>query len=264
MITELSSRSLIKVTGADSMAFLQSQFSNDLNRLNRHQAQITLYCQYQGKVIAVIWLFKDSQNFYLSIPKELVEIVLSKLETYKLMSQVNFEDISQEFFLYGLIDEKNKDSFWLINNLHILISQERIGVTTSIDNWESACVKNMLAEIYKSNTETLTPQALNFDINELGVSFSKGCYPGQEVVARMHYLGNAKRRMYRFKSNIHVNPGSGLFVSSSKSMRPSGVVVSSVYLDGESYFLGTLESTHQKEQISLNTENDSKVTLLDV
>ena len=102
------------------------------------------------------------------------------------------------------------------------------------------------------------------DIDQLGVSFTKGCYPGQEVVARMHYLGNAKRRMYRFKSNIQAEPGSKLFVSSSKSMKASGLVVSSVYRDNESYFLGTLEVAYQKNEIFLNTENGPKVILLDV
>jgi len=261
MITELSSRSLIKVTGADSMAFLQSQFSNDLNRLKRHQAQITLYCQYQGKVIAVIWLFKDSQNFYLSIPEELVEIVLSKLETYKLMSQVNFEDISQEFFLYGLIDEKNKDSFWLINNLHILISQERIGVTTSIDNWESACVKNMLAEIYKSNTETLTPQALNFDINELGVSFSKGCYPGQEVVARMHYLGKPKRRLFHFTSDYEASVGDSIDVQGSNSLKSPGEIVRVAKIDDKYHYLGTFQIRHVDDQMFLKNDIKKPLTI---
>jgi len=261
----LNNRSLIRVLGKDSESFLQSQFSNDITKIKEGELQINTYCQHQGKIIAIIWVFKKNDVFYLSIHSSVSTLVLDKLNMYKMMSDVTFEDKSKEINQYGIVDEKiDSNGFKINNKLHLKTTRNVLETEENNYHWNKCLIDSYIPEVTIDTSEIFVPEVLNLDINQLGVSFTKGCYPGQEVVARMHYLGNAKRRMYRFKSNIHVNPGSGLFVSSSKSMRPSGVVVSSVYFDGESYFLGTLESTHQKEQISLNSENDSKVTLLDV
>ena len=94
MISLLENRSLIKVSGEDSETFLQSQFSNDIKQIQSKEIQINAYCQHQGKVIAVLWVFFENNDYYLSIPSELKELVLSKLNMFKLMSKVDIEDLS--------------------------------------------------------------------------------------------------------------------------------------------------------------------------
>ena len=260
----LNNRSLIKVSGKDSESFLQSQFSNDITKIQQDALQINTYCQHQGKIIAIIWVFKNNNAFYLSIHSSVSSIVLEKLNMYKMMSDVSFEDKSQEINQYGMVDEKiDINGFKINNKIHLMTTRDILECEENNYYWNKCLIDSYIPEVTLDTSELFVPEVLNLDIDQLGVSFTKGCYPGQEVVARMHYLGSAKRRMYRFKSNIQAEPGSKLFVSSSKSMKPSGLVVSSIYRDDESYFLGTLEATYQKNEIFLNTENGPKVILVD-
>jgi len=260
----LNNRSLIKVSGKDSESFLQSQFSNDITKIQQGAVQINTYCQHQGKIIAIIWVFKNNNAFYLSIHSSVSSIVLDKLNMYKMMSDVSFEDKSQEINQYGMVEEKiDINGFKINNKIHLKTTRDILEYEENNYYWNKCLIDSYIPEVTLDTSELFVPEVLNLDIDQLGVSFTKGCYPGQEVVARMHYLGSAKRRMYRFKSNIQAEPGSKLFVSSSKSMKPSGLVVSSIYHDDESYFLGTLEATYQKNEIFLNTENGPKVILLD-
>jgi len=262
MITFLNNRSLIKVSGEDSEDFLQSQFSNDIKKIQDKSVQINAYCQHQGKIIAIIWVFKKDINYYLSIPNEMKALVLSKLNMYKLMSQVEIEDFSEKIYQYGLINEDNEKSYKINKNLSLLTSRELL--TDFLDNshWEMACINESLPEIYLNISEKHIPQALNLDIDQMGVSFTKGCYPGQEIVARMHYLGKPKRRLFRFISKFEVLIGDTLNVNDSKSLKASGEVVRVVYTGHESQFLGVFEVNHINSQIFLNNDQNKLVNLL--
>jgi len=127
--------------------------------------------------------------------------------------------------------------------------------------WHKACIDSQLPEIFSITSEKLVPQMLNLDINEFGVNFSKGCYPGQEVVARLHYLGSAKRRLFTFESNLEINIGDSLYCSSSKSAKArgaryksSGMVVFKLKYNSNFYCLATLDVEIQDEKITLNNE----------
>jgi len=253
---------LIKVSGEDSEDFLQSQFSNDVKKIQDKSVQINAYCQHQGKIIAIIWFFKKDLNYYLSIPNDLKTLVLSKLNMYKLMSQVEIEDFSKKIYQYGLINEDNEKSYKINKNLSLLTSRELL--TDFLDNshWEMACINESLPEVYLNISEKHIPQALNLDIDQMGVSFTKGCYPGQEIVARMHYLGKPKRRLFRFISKFEVLIGDTLNVNDSKSLKASGEVVRVVYTGQEFQFLGVFEVNHINSQIFLNNDQNKLVNLL--
>ena len=103
---------------------------------------------------------------------------------------------------------------------------------------------------------------LNLDINEVGVNFSKGCYPGQEVVARLHYLGESKRRLFGFKSEYEVHVGDSLYCASSKTAKArgnrykgSGIVVNSVKFNSIFYCLATLDIDLLDSNITLNNKH---------
>jgi len=117
VITLLNDRSLIKLSGEDAEDFLQSQFSNDIKKIQDKSVQINAYCQHQGKIIAIVWVFKKNENYYLSIPKALKTLVLMKLNMFKLMSKVVIEDFSEKLYQYGLIKEDMQNSFKITNNL---------------------------------------------------------------------------------------------------------------------------------------------------
>jgi len=262
MIINLKNRALIKVSGEDAENFLQSQFSNDIKNIQEDKIQINAYCQHQGKIIAILLIFKKNNNYYLSIPDELLSLVFSKLTMFKMMSSVVIEDFSEKVYQYGLINENIDKSYQINKNLSLLTSTELITDCQNNSQWELACINESLPEIYLGISEKHIPQALNLDINEIGVSFTKGCYPGQEVVARMHYLGEPKRRLYRFTSKFEVIIGDSLNVNDSKSLKSSGQVIR-VANDGyEFHFLAVFEVSHIHEQIFINNDQNKLVNLI--
>jgi len=262
MICSLENRSLIKISGQDSETFLQSQFSNDVTKIQDKQIQINAYCQHQGKIIAILWVFKKNDDYYLSILSELKAVVLAKLNMFKLMSKVQIDDYSNSVYQYGLIRENHNKSFRINDSLSILTTSELISSVESNSMWELACIENILPEVHLKMSEKITPQLVNLDIDELGVSFTKGCYPGQEVVARMHYLGEPKRRLFRFTSDCDVAIGDTLEVKGSQSLKSSGQVIQIAKIENKSHFLATLELKYSKEKIFLNGDENKPVSIL--
>jgi len=258
----LLKRALIRISGKDAESFLQSQFSNNLNFLRPNQVQINAYCQHQGKIIALLWVFIKNDSYYLSFPLELKEVVLSKLNMFKLMSKVNIEDFSLHINQYGLIDENFEGSIRLRNNLFLLTTRKTLKDIFDINLWEKACIASNLPDIYLNTSEQLIPQALNLDIDEIGVSFTKGCYPGQEVVARMHYLGKPKRRLFQFSSKCEVNIGDLINVKGSKSLKSSGVILRVAKIDENYYSLATFEIQHLDESVYLNSDTNKPLTIV--
>jgi len=262
MITKIEARALVKVSGEDAEDFLQSQFSNDIKQINEKEAQINAYCQHQGKILAVILVLKKSSNFYLSIPNDVKEILLSKLNMYKLMSKVEIEDYSDKIYQYGLIREENEKSFKINDNLSIMTSTEIFTDIQDSAQWEIACINENLPEIHLITSEKHIPQALNLDIDQIGVAFSKGCYPGQEVVARMHYLGKPKRRLFRFTSKFEPFVGDSLDVNDSQSIRSSGQVIRVAKENNSFLFLGVFEVAHTNDKIFLTNNQEKLVSLI--
>jgi len=262
MVIELKQRALIKVHGTDAISFLQSQFTNDITRIHQDKIQINAYCQHQGKIMAILWVFVKNDNFYLSFPEDLKDLILSRLNMFKLMSNVEFEDISREINQYGLIDERYEASYNIKNNLSLVTTKEKLDTKGSKQQWEKACIDNNLPEIYRVTSEQYTPQVLNLDIDEIGVSFTKGCYPGQEVVARMHYLGKPKRRLFRFQTKFKVSIGDSLNTNDSKSMKSSGQVIRVVNEGHVFHFLGVFEINNINDGIYLNNDENKSVKLV--
>ena len=126
--------------------------------------------------------------------------------------------------------------------------------------WETACINNNVPEVVLATHEKFVPQLLNLDIDEVGVNFTKGCYPGQEVVARLHYLGKSKRRMRQFECGIELKVGDKLIVSGSKSVKASGMVIRQVKLAGRSLCLATVEVAYEDDEIRLNSTDGVQLT----
>jgi len=263
MIIKLELRALIKISGIDATNFLQSQFSNDIKSINPDQIQLNAYCQHQGKIMALLWVFIKNDSFYLSFPKELKEIVLSKLNMFKLMSKVTIEDVSLQINQYGLIDEKVEGCMKLKNNLSLFTTRKTLESNFDINLWEKACIDNNLPDIHLKTSEQFIPQALNLDIDGIGVSFTKGCYPGQEVVARMHYLGKPKRRLFHFSSKSEANIGDLINVKDSKSLKSSGVILRVAKIDENYHSLATFEMQHINHSAYLNDDDNEPLMIVD-
>ena len=257
MVIQLNNRALLKLTGLDSEAFLQAQLSNDISKLDNSSVQLNAYCQHQGKILALFWVMRSGDDFLLSFPLDLLGSIKSRLQMFVLMSDVSITNVTEQYLQIGVIDESQKDSFILNENLSLVLSDSKNLSNfefTSQEYWDKACIESFLPEINTTTTETFVPQMLNLDINEIGVNFSKGCFPGQEVVARLHYLGKAKRRLFAFKSDSLLSIGDTLHCVDSKSAKASGIVVSQVKFGSEFYCLATLEVENKDNKITINSD----------
>ncbi len=255
MICNLIDRALLKLSGTDAENFLQAQLSNDITKLDENRVQLSAYCQHQGKILALFWVMRNGNDFLLSFPSDLVESLMPRLKMFVLMSDVVIDDISNEYTQIGHIDSAIDGAYFINPRLSVeVIKSDDANIIDlpPMDGWVKACIETALPEVALATTELLVPQMLNLDIDEIGVNFSKGCYPGQEVVARLHYLGKAKRRLFAFKSATLLAIGDSLYCESSKSAKASGIVVSLVKYDSEFLCLATLEVVHKDDRITLN------------
>ena len=265
----LKNRALLKISGSDAEEFLQNQFTNDIKKLDRKKVQFNAYCQHQGKVIAFFWVMRMGEDFLLSFPDELLEKIENRLKIFVIMSDVIIENVTNVLSQTGLINESSPNEFRINDELAVVIEDSNGQSVELAENhiaWEKAYLDSHLPEIYNVTSEKLVPQMLNLDINELGVSFSKGCYPGQEVVARLHYLGSAKRRLFSFKADQEMQVGDSLYCATSKTAlargdryKGSGIVVSKVKYSSLFYCLATLDVDLIDEEITINNEYGHKL-----
>jgi hypothetical protein len=264
MFVHLKNRALLRVSGADAETFLQGQLSNDISKLDALSVQLNAYCQHQGKILALFWVMRHEDSFLLSFPSDLLEVIKPRLQMFVIMSDVVIEDVTKDYIQVGSIGETHQKALTINETLSLIITNKQdinqfnMG---PIEDWSMACIDSALPEIFLMTSEKLVPQMLNLDIDEFGVNFSKGCYPGQEVVARLHYLGSAKRRLFAFESSSEVNIGDSLYCPSSKSAKArgaryksSGIVIFRIKYNSHFYCLATLEVELKDAKITLNNE----------
>ena len=262
----LKNRALLKLSGSEAKFFLQNQLSNDIEKLDETSVQLSAYCQHQGKMLVLFWVMCQGSDFILSFPDDLLDTILPRLKMFVLMSDVVIDDISNEFVQVGHIDA-TADGTYSINQ-RLAVEMVTLSDAANIefsdrDEWDKVCIDTVLPEVVHATSEKLVPQMLNLDIDEIGVNFSKGCYPGQEVVARLHYLGKAKRRLFKFIANEPLSVGDSLYCESSRSAKASGVVISQVKCDSEFLCLATLEVAHKDDLITLNSADGATLTRIE-
>jgi folate-binding protein YgfZ len=215
---------------------------------------------------------RSDNSFLLSFPIDLLVKVISRLKMFVIMSDVIIEDITSSFVQLGLIKEINSNGYLINENMSLSVQSKKNDIEVTVNNqddWIRACIDSGIPEVFLSTSEKLVPQMLNLDIDEIGVNFSKGCYPGQEVVARLHYLGDAKRRLFAFTSDSEMEVGESLFCASSKAAKArgdrykgSGIVVSKVKYNSLFYCLGTMDIDLLSDKITLNNEHGPQLNLI--
>jgi folate-binding protein YgfZ len=248
----LTDNKVLKISGSDAQSFLQGQLTNDINNLDERTAQLNALCQHQGKIIALVTVVKKSDDFYVIIASSMLEIVKNRLSLFIIMSDVVITTTS--YSVIGCLDGSGE--YVLTDEISYNLQDNHTLENDEI--FEATLIENNIPEIYPQTSEKFVPQMLNLDIDEFGVNFKKGCYTGQEVVARLHYLGKAKRRMFKFSSDTKVQVGDELHVESSTSSKASGVVVRVVKLPAFYQFLATLEVDKTTENITIDNQ---KITL---
>jgi len=213
----LTSHTVVAVTGRDARAFLQGQLSGDVLGLERHPGMLAAACSRQGRVLATMRLAADGDAVLLVLHASLARTLVAQLSRYVLRADVRFEDRSRQLAVAGLLDAE-PDARWTraaaaAAGVSMLVASPRrillAGSRPSLDavlaavprtdpsDWDQACIADGEPWITPATAALWLPQMLNLDLLG-GISFSKGCYVGQEIVARAQHLGRLKRRTLRY------------------------------------------------------------------
>jgi tRNA-modifying protein YgfZ len=250
----------IRVAGADCASFLHAQLTNDVTNLSPDRARLAGYCSAKGRLLASFIVWKNTTDEVLLLcSADLVEATLKRLSMFVLRSKCRLSDASAEFGFFGLAGAAAKVQ---VGDLPVWGRIETAGTTLirlpsppgqtlalcaaqagTVDaqppgaplnesEWRWLLLLAGLPIIEASTREVFVPQMVNLDLLA-GVDFQKGCYPGQEVVARSHYRGTLKRRMFLFDCDVLATTGAEIFARQDPD-QPAGVVVNAVQLTGHS------------------------------
>ena len=151
MFIHLKNRALLRVSGSDAETFLQGQLSNDISKLDNSSVQLNAYCQHQGKILALFWVTKNEDSFFLSFPSDLLEAIKPRLQMFVIMADVTIEDITKEYIQVGSISETHKNALIINDKLSLTIADKQdINKydMEPIDHWDKACIDSSLPEIF--------------------------------------------------------------------------------------------------------------------
>lgn len=230
-LTHLSNLGLLCISGPDAQKFLQGQLSCDLTAVLPTQSQLGAHCNPQGRILSLFRLFLYQENYYLQMPLDLVATALTALQKYAVFFKTTLQDASQalqQLSLTGLDAEKqlttlftklpNKTGETLVtNNIlimkipsthpHYIMIGDASAITTlkkqlseqtntgDENFWKFTQISAGIPSVYATTSGKFLPHELNLQLIN-GISFEKGCYTGQEIIARMHYRSQLKKHMY--------------------------------------------------------------------
>jgi folate-binding protein YgfZ len=264
MLHDISSRvALLLVEGEDSAKFLQGQLTNDINLLNTEQFIYAAYLNVKGRVLANFIICKIDVNKYILLTDiSLIESVSSKLKMFILRSKVSIKQLDATIFLTSTLVENNIN-IQLSPNLYLNYTQDIIqNKTNAANEFDSFLVQHGVAFINKSLEDTFIPQHLNLDLLN-AVNFKKGCYVGQEIVARTHYLGKVKRRMFKFSSTIPTSIGQNLY-SPLHANQSVGQIVNLAKIDNNlnSGLISVIDE--YKNEVFLDEDCTQKINVIEI
>ena len=210
----------IKIDGADAAGFLHGQFTTDVTGLASGRAGLSAWCDPKGRVIATFILTRLEEAFWLLLPQTLKDTFLKRLKMYVLRANVNIADASTE-----------------TENIPELPAY--ISAMDGCD-WQTTFIRQGIPWISPATSGRFLPQELNLDKLD-AVSYTKGCYPGQEIIARLRYRGEVKRRLCHATTdnNTLLQPASALVPEGEE--RNIGTVVNSAITDKGQELLVVLE-----------------------
>lgn len=244
IICDLSHLGLFEISGDDAVTFLQGQVTNDVKLLNGSNSHYSGYCSPKGRLLALFFAFMHNQKLHLQLNNKLLEPIAKRLKMYVMRSKVNLNNVSDSIVKIGLngnevptlltpffkqIPEHAYESFSTENATLIRLAgnKPRFEIICDTDQakviwqllkaqckpvgracWEWLEIQAGIPDIYMQTQEEFVPQMVNLDLLD-AINFKKGCYTGQEIVARTHYLGKVKRRTHLAHLNTSTPPQAG-------------------------------------------------------
>ena len=252
----LSHEGILAVRGVDASKFLQGQLTCNLNYLNEDTSSLGARCTQKGRMQSSFRILLQGTDCLLAMARELIEPQLLDLRKYAVFSKSKLTDESDAWVRFGLQDgdaalvslgldlAQDTDSVARANELvAIRVSPGRAELwapadqadalklrlseqlpESSLNDWLLGQIRAGVGQVFETTREEFIPQMINLQAVG-GVSFKKGCYTGQEIVARMQYLGKLKRRLYRLSAEGSDVPAPGTPLFSPVNASSAGNVV---------------------------------------
>jgi folate-binding protein YgfZ len=252
----LPGHGLLRVSGEDAETFLQGQTTCDVKALAPGRSGLGALCTPKGRVIANFRLLCSDQGYYLLLPAELAEPVRKRLHMYVLRAKVLLENLTPQRGVIGVfgtgfesdpsacgMEIPDEPGCWLErpDYLALRLDADRVLIAAITDTarqvwsclreklllvdsavWRLKDIEAGLPEVVSATAEEFLPQMLNLDLLG-GIGFQKGCYTGQEIVTRTHYLGQVKRRMLRLRCLGEAEPVPGTLLYDLSDAEPKNV-----------------------------------------
>jgi folate-binding protein YgfZ len=266
IVVPLTQLGLIGFSGEDARSYLHHQLSSDVDHLAANQAQYSAWCSPKGRMLASFVLFRNEVDYLALLSKDLVEYVEKRLQIYVLRSKVRIADRSTDHQVIGISGPRAAATLrdagleapaaamtttWFAEGSVIRLDETRhlIVITTetapriwrqlstgtapaNVAVWQWLDIAAGIPWICAATREAFVPQMVNFE-RIGGVSFNKGCYPGQEVVARTRYLGRSKRHLYRIHADEPIQ--AGMLIFSGTPDQPCGQIANAAAAPGGGY-----------------------------
>jgi len=215
----LSRYGILAVSGADARDFLHAQLTKDIANLPPDRAALAGWCTAKGRLLATMLVIPSKNEFLLQLARDLAPIVAQRLSMFILRSKVKIADESDAWAQYGVWDAELDVAgvAWEGTTVTVRVGERRflrIGKDSSEnckageEAWTLQEIRAGRPLISAATQDRFVPQMVNLETLG-GVDFDKGCYPGQEIVARAQHLGQVKRRMTRLQLPRGINPKPG-------------------------------------------------------
>jgi hypothetical protein len=268
LLANLGYLGVMQVSGDDAASFLQNLLGNDVSKIETSKSQLNSFSTAKGRMLAIFRLFMHNEGYLLRLPRELLDPVSRRFQMYVLRSKVKIQALEDwvgigvagpqatavlrnsfkteaaevndvahgvDLCVLRVPGPERYEIFAPSETMQTVWPDFRPSLTPSGDtSWRLLDIRNGIPTVYAATSEHFIPQMTNLQLLD-GVSFKKGCYPGQEVVARMQYLGKLKRRMYRveMQTDTAPTPGTAIVAVDNSGDRPheAGEVVDACQKD---------------------------------
>lgn len=251
IVAPLNDLGLIRASGVDAAGFLHNLLTNDINGITPDGARFAGLCTPKGRLLALLLVWRDGEDFLLMLPRDILPMILKKLSMYVLRSKVKLSDATAERALIGVAPAPTVASglphfgvaavdggqiIRLDDKRALLALSPEAAVArwpelvagakpVGLAAWQWLEIAAGQPRVVAATQEAFVPQMLNMELPAVaGVSFSKGCYPGQEIVARTQYLGKIKRRTYRARLASAVDAGTHVYAPETGDQHCGAVV----------------------------------------
>ncbi|KAF3977415.1 MAG: folate-binding protein YgfZ [Methylococcales symbiont of Iophon sp. n. MRB-2018] len=292
-LVAISDLAIIEVTGKDATQFLQGQLTCNINDLTTANSFFAAFCNAKGRTISTLLILKNNDSLLIIVPLKLIDKVINKLKMYILRADVQL-NILHNFCLIGLntantslLENHPLVAFGISNTSEIIIklpfnqhlylivadfnrakqlwSQltkvKKLSIADS-NSWGYQSISTGLVWLDERSSEEYIPQMLNID-KLGGISFEKGCYTGQEIVARTHFLGKTKRELYLVECDITALIDKDTNIFDYDKQQSVGKIISLQSNKDQYRMLVVIATKSASNKLTLDNSNQDKINILD-